>query len=174
MTGPLLRTERLELWVPRKEDLPGLQALTASPEMRRFLVPAPPSAMDSAHRLLRGAGSWLLYGYGPFSVRLPGEERIIGTCGVFHSWRGFGKGLDDTPEAGWSVHTDFWGQGLAREAMETVLPWFDATHGHQRVAAMIQRGHVASEHVAAALGFVAYDSHRASDEDAELVLYQRV
>ena len=174
MTGPLLRTERLELWLPRKEDLAGLHALTAEPEMRRFLGPDPPSEMDSAHRLLRGAGSWLLHGYGPFQMRLPGDDRIVGCCGVFHSWRGFGKGMDDVPEAGWSVHHEFWKQGLAREAMEAVLPWFDAAHGLRRLACMIERGHASSERLAAALGFTAYGSHRSDEEDAELVLYERL
>lgn len=174
MSGPLLRTERFELWVPRKEDLADLHALTLEPEMRRFLGTFEPSEMDTAHRLLRGAGSWLLYGYGIFAVRLPGEERIIGTCGIFRSWRGFGKGMDDTPEAGWIVHNDFWGLGFAREAMDTVLAWFDATHGPCRIACMIERGHVASERTAAALGFVAYDTHCPPDDEAELVLYERL
>lgn len=174
MSGPLLRTERLELWVPRKGDHVGLYALTEDPQMRRFFGPAPPSEMDTGHRLLRGAGSWLLHGYGPFNVRLPGEDRIIGTCGVFHSWRGFGKGLDNAAEAGWSVHHEFWGRRFASEAMETVLPWFDATHGRQRLACMIGRGNTASEKLAAALGFVAYDTHQPEDEANELVLYERL
>lgn len=174
MTGPLLTTERLDLWQPRKEDLPDLFALTAPPEMRRFFGPEPPNEMDSAHRLLRGAGSWLLHGYGPFQLRRPGEDRIIGSCGVFHSWRGFGKGMDDVAEAGWSVSHEFWGQGLAGEAMTAVLAWFDATHGPRRLACMISRGNTASERLAAALGFVTYDSHRPDGEDDELVLYERL
>jgi hypothetical protein len=35
--GPILHTERLELRVPRRGDLPGLVDLIAADEMRRFL-----------------------------------------------------------------------------------------------------------------------------------------
>jgi RimJ/RimL family protein N-acetyltransferase len=173
VSAPLLRSERFELWVPRKEDLAGLYALTEDPEVRRFLGTMTPSEMDSAHRLLRGAGSWLLYGYGPFYVRVPGDDRIVANCGLFHSWRGFGKGMDDVAEAGWIVHRDYWGQRIAGEVMDTVMRWFDATHGPRRTTCMIDKDHAASQKVAAALGFVAYDTHEAEDDGAEVILYER-
>jgi RimJ/RimL family protein N-acetyltransferase len=106
---------------------------------------------------MRNIGGWTVYGYGNFSVRLHGEEPLIGSCGVFHSWRGFGKGMDDVPEAGWIIRHDHWGQGIAREAMQAILTWFDATHGPHRVAAMIEEGNAASQKLAHALGFLAYD-----------------
>jgi len=173
VTGPLLRTRRLELWQPVAGDLPGLHALTSDAETRRFLGSQAPSAMGSGHRLLRAAGSWALYGYGSFLVRLAGDERIVGHCGVFHSWRGFGQGLDDMPEAGWIIHRDHWRQGLAREAMEAALGWFDATHGQQRVACMIEEGHVASDHLARSLGFTLYGRHQ-PEQGAALLLYERI
>jgi RimJ/RimL family protein N-acetyltransferase len=92
---------------------------------------------------------------------------------VFRSYRGFAHGLDDVPEAGWIVHPDHWGQGIASEAMEAVMPWFDEVHGKQRVACMIEAGHVASKRVAAQLGFVEYARHQ-QDGERPLVLYERV
>ena len=99
--------------------------------------------------------------------------QIIGTCGVFRSYRGFAHGLDDVPEAGWIVHPDHWRQGYAGEAMRAVLPWFDETHGRQRIACMIETGNTASERLAAQLGFVEYARHEEA-EDKELVLYERI
>ncbi|MGH6787240.1 MAG: GNAT family N-acetyltransferase, partial [Novosphingobium sp.] len=108
-------------------------------------------------------------------VRRKGEPRIVATCGVFRSHRGFGwsQGLDNVPEAGWIVHRDAWGQGVAYEAMEAALAWFDAEHGKQRVACMIEEGHAASDKLAAQLGFVRYGQHQ-PEEGQALVLYERV
>lgn len=175
MTGPVLTTARLELWQPQAGDADDLYQLTLSEETRRFLGGFVPSEMDTFNRLLRNAGSWALYGYGVFMVRLKGEAQIIATCGLFRSHRGFGadKGLDDVAEAGWIVHQDHWGQGIAREAMEAALAWFDAAHGPQRVACMIEEGHAASDKLARKLGFQPYGRHAVDDGEA-LVLYERV
>jgi len=169
---PVLTTGRLELWRPRADDLSGLMALIESEETRRYLGRRPVEAMSEGHRLLRNAGSWALYGYGGFIVRLPGRAEVIGSCGVFHNWRGFGQGMDDTPEAGWIVHADHWGQGVAGEAMGAALAWFDAAHGQRRIACMIEEGNAASDRLARKLGFRPYGRHEAEGE-APLILYER-
>lgn len=173
--APLITTAQLELWQPQARDLADLLELTRDEETRRFLGGFEPSEMDSFNRLLRNAGGWALYGYGIFMVRLRGKGRIIASCGVFRSYRGFGpdKGLDDVVEAGWIVHRDHWGQGIAGEAMEAALAWFDQTHGRQRVACMIDEGHAASDKLARKLGFQPYGRHAVDDGEA-LVLYERV
>lgn len=173
--GPLLTTARLELWQPQAGDLADLFDLTFAEETRRFLGSFVPSEMDAFARLARNAGSWALWGYGTFMVRRKGEGTIIANCGVFRSHRGFGaaQGLDNVPEAGWIVHKEAWGQGVAREAMEAALAWFDQTHGRQRVACMIEEGHAASEKLARELGFAAY-GRQEGEGAAPLVLYERL
>ena len=170
--GLVLRTARFELWQPRVGDVPGLVELIAAEETRRFLGPADPSARAQFEKLLKNAGCWALYGYGTFHVRRPGDDAIVASCGVFHSLRGFGQGMDDVAEAGWIVHRDHWGQGVAGEVMRAALAWFDAVHGPRRIAAMIEDGHAASLRVAASLGFVPYG--RQDDEDATLILLERL
>ena len=171
---PLLITPRLELWQPQVGDLADLYQLTLAEETRRFLGSFVPSQMDAFNRLHRNAGSWALHGYGTFMVRLKGQDRIVANCGVFRSYRGFGvdQGLDDVAEAGWIVDRDYWGQGIAREAMEAALEWFDRVHGRQRIACMIDDGHAASDALAAKLGFARYGRHQVED-GAALVLYER-
>jgi RimJ/RimL family protein N-acetyltransferase len=174
VSGPVLITERLELWQPEASDLADLFELTRDDETRKFLGSFVPSEADSFARLYRNAGSWALHGYGVFMVRLKGELRIVASCGIFRSHRGFGAqaGLDNVAEAGWIVHNDHWGQGVAREAMEAALAWFDATHGAQRVACMIEEGHAVSDKLARQLGFEPYGRHEAED-GAVMVLYER-
>lgn len=175
MSALVLTTERFELWRPQVVDLSDLFELTRDDETRRFLGSFVPTETDSFARLTRNAGSWALWGYGTFMVRRKGEGRILANCGVFRSHRGFGaeQGLDNVPEAGWIVHRDAWGQGLASEVMSAAMAWFDQTHGRQRVACMIEEGHGASEAIALKLGFVRYGRQQ-PEEGAALGLWARV
>ena len=173
MSELVLTTERLELWRPQASDFDGLNAINTDPRTLTHLGNWSPDRADTFARLARNAGSWALWGYGTFMVRRRGLQQIVANIGVFRSYRGFAHGLDDVPEAGWIVHPDHWGQGIASEAMNAVLPWFDEVHGKQRVACMIEAGHAASEKVAAQLGFVEYAQHQ-QENDRPLVLYERV
>lgn len=173
-TAPLIVTDRLELWRPRAEDREGVFRVVEPEAVRRFLGGRPATEMDEAARMLRNAGSWALYGYGTFVLRPRGQRKIAGVAGVFHSWRGFGKGLDDVPEAGWILGEDQWGKGLAGEAMRAALGWFDAEHGKRRVGCMIESGHAASLRLAEKLGFVRYGTHMPESAERELVLLERV
>jgi RimJ/RimL family protein N-acetyltransferase len=152
----ILTTERLELHQPQAADLAGVAAIMVPPAVRRFLGNREVSMADEFARFMRNAGSWALYGYGNFIVRERGTPAVIGICGVFHSWRGFGQGLDDTPEVGWILAEPVWGRGYAGEAATAALAWFDRTHGPRRIACMIEPDNHASLALAARLGFVAY------------------
>ncbi|WP_156839692.1 GNAT family N-acetyltransferase [Novosphingobium aquimarinum] len=176
--APLLKTERFDLWKPRVSDLGGLCRLVADAETRRYLGHTGRDEKSQWERLMRNAGSWALHGYGTFMVRPRGSEDLIATCGVFHSWRGFGSeiGMDDVPEAGWIVRRDHWGQGVAGEVMATVIAWFDTEIGPRRIGCMIEEGNEASHRVAARLGFRPYCDYEATDTDEKVMLklYERV
>ena len=168
----MLVTKRLELWKPVATDRKGLRALIEPREVRRFLGGMEPDDHDVFMRLLRNAGSWTLYGYGTFMVRERGRPEIVGNCGVFHSWRGFGRGLDDVAEAGWIVGKGAWGKGYALEAMTATLAWFEREHGGKPTLCMIEEGHSASAAVAAKLGYVVCDRYEEADE-RPLIVYRR-
>ncbi|MFM5885242.1 MAG: GNAT family N-acetyltransferase [Novosphingobium sp.] len=176
MTGvPLLSTARFDLWQPRAGDHRGLFALLQNDETARYLGGMAQTESDAFARTLRNAGSWALYGYGSFVVRQTGQDRIVGSCGVFRSFRGFGAevGFDDAAEAGWIVHRELWGQGAATEIMRAVLAWFDAAHAPQRLVCMIEEGNEASVRVAERLGFVTLASHRPEGQTEVLKLFER-
>ena len=170
---PALLTERLALWHPHPRDHAGLVDLLAPEAVRRYLGNRPSNAVEEFQRLLRNAGSWALYGYGIFTCRRRDDDVVIGIAGVFHSWRGFGQGLDDVPEAGWIFAQSCWGQGLAHEAMAAALAWFDATHGPRRVACMIEADHGASLALATRLGFAEYARQGDPARETQLVLLER-
>jgi RimJ/RimL family protein N-acetyltransferase len=171
MNAPLIQARRLDLFQPQAEDLPGVAAILVPDAVRRHLGNRPVSMADEFSRFLRNAGSWALYGYGNFIVRERAEPAVIGICGVFRSWRGFGQGLDDVPEAGWIFAEPVWGRGYAGEAAGAALDWFDRTHGPCRIACMIEPDNHASLALAARLGFVAYGEQEF--DGSTVILLQR-
>jgi RimJ/RimL family protein N-acetyltransferase len=171
---PRLESDRLILSAPRRDDYIRLRDLVADPQVQRFLgPPAENPTADMFSRTLRGAGSWQLYGYGMFHLWEKASGAFVGQAGVFHTLRGFGKGLDDVAEAGWMLAHEHWGKGYAFEAMSAALSWFDKTHEQDRVACMIEPANTASIRLADRLGFAQYDVHTFPDK-AVINLYERM
>ena len=169
---PAIVTERLELWLPAKEDIAQMAAIVAHPETGRFLGRGSTFA-DHFTRFQRNCGSWFLHGYGSFMVRLRGREEVIGNAGVFHSYRGLGEDFDDSPEAGWILAHDQVGKGIGREAMSAALAWFEREHGPQRIVCMTAPENAASIGLAQKLGFT--PMREATLPDGETVsLFERL
>lgn len=170
---PRIETDRLLLRLPGPADYLLLRDLVADPLVHRFLGPRPNDpTTDMFSRSLRAAGSWQLYGYGLFLAFEREGGGFVGQLGVFHSMRGFGKGMDDVVEAGWIVAREHWGKGYAQEGMRAALDWFGRTHDARRIACMIERGNTASVALAEKLGFVRYDEHPL-DDGAVVDLFER-
>ena len=164
MTPPILVTARLELRPPLASDILHSLAIATDAATGRFLGPHI-SPAEHFLRFSRSAGSWFLYGYGVFVIRPIGADEVIGTCGIFHSWRDLGPDFDDQPEAGWMLCRDQHGRGLAHEAMSAVLDWFDRTHGLRRIGCMIDPGNAPSIRLAEKLGFEAMRQASMPDGD---------
>ena len=167
--GPAIVTERLELWPPAKEDMAELFAINSHPETRRYFGPPEPLA-GQFQRFARNAGSWFLYGYGAFMVRLKDGTEVIGNCGVFHSFRGLGEDFDDKPEMGWVVSHDYTGRGIATEAARAALAWFEREHGPREIVCMIAPANAASLRLSVRLGFMPMRDTVLPDGDAVRLL----
>ena len=170
--APHLTTERLELRLPAAADFPAILEIVSHAETGRYLG-LRSGTPDHFMRFCRNAGSWLLYGYGIFIIRLRDSEDLIGNCGVFHSWRGLGEDFDDMPEAGWILRHDQVGLGLGEEAMTAALAWFDRAHGPRRAVCMTSVGNEPSIRLAAKLGFTPMRAAVLPDGDA-VRLFERL
>ena len=166
---PVLVTERVELWQPTKEDRAAIHAIVSDPESGRFLGRGT-ALHEHFQRYARNAGSWWLYGYGGFILRLRASGAVIGNGGVFHSWRGLGEGFDDRPEAGWTLRHDLVGQGLAHEAVAAAIGWFERERGAQDIFCMISEGNDRSFALAERLGFARVREAQLPGGDAVIVL----
>ncbi|WP_277423604.1 GNAT family N-acetyltransferase [Tsuneonella troitsensis] len=159
------------MWQPTMADEPQMFAIVSNPDTHRYLGGMANRA-DHFTRFQRGGGSWFLHGYGSFMVRLKGSQDLVANCGVFHSYRGLGEDFDDKPEAGWIVAADHVGKGIAREAMEAALTWFDRMHGPREVVCMIEPGNAPSFALAGRLGFAPTRLAKLPD-GAEVELFSR-
>lgn len=169
---PLIVTERLELWLPRFDDMQAMHDIVTEPQTARFIGNNPDFA-DHFMRFFRNAGSWRLCGFGGLMVRQRGEPEVLGNCGIFYSWRGIGPDFDGNPEAGWILGTKAIGKGIAGEAMSAIFEWFDREHGPRRVVAMIEPGNSPSIALAGKLGFTAMREAFAPD-GATVFLFERL
>ncbi len=168
-----LKVDEFLLRPPVLADLDALHALTQPEPMHRFLGGKPPTMADSFARLQRTVGGWALHGYGAFMVIDTTTNTLIGNAAIFQSYRGLGEDFDNQPEAGWILAESHWGRGLAVRLMTAVIRWFEDTHGLQRIVAMIEQGHDASDRVADRLGFVRFRMG-SIDEKGVMQLYQRL
>lgn len=168
-----LETGRMILSRPTQADIAPVFAITSDPVTARYLGGVP-QMHEHFMRFSRGAGSWLLYGYGNFVVRLRDDPAPIGICGIFHSWRGLGDDFDDMPEAGWIFDRAHVGMGLGREAMDAVMAWYAAKFGPRRIVAMIDPDNQPSLRLAAALGFSVFRHGCLPGSDEQMTLLEKL
>lgn len=146
---PVLRTARLTLRGMQPADFAAYAALWSDPRITAQILPEPRDQTESWRSFLMNAGSWAMSGIGQWAVERDG--RFIGQVGFFVARRGLGDDFDLAPECGWVIDPAFQGQGLATEAVMAAHDWFDARHLESRT--LIAVGHVASERLAARLGY---------------------
>jgi RimJ/RimL family protein N-acetyltransferase len=141
----ILETDRLILRPPLEADLDGFAALMADEESARFIGGV--QARSTAWRGMASlAGSWVLKGFGMFSVIERGSGQWIGRIGPWspEGWPG--------TEVGWGLLRAHWGKGYAAEAAVASIDWaFDAL-GWTEVIHTIAADNAPSKALAARLG----------------------
>jgi RimJ/RimL family protein N-acetyltransferase len=148
MTSPTasLETTRLRLDPLQTGDAVEMVGVLGSPELYRYTGGSPPTLADLEHRYaIQIAGS------------PAGDE-------VWHNWivrRRTGGAIgfvqatvcDDGSDVAWLIAVEAQGAGCAGEAAAAMIAWLVAS-GVRQLRAHIHGEHVASQRVAAGLGFV--------------------
>ncbi len=147
MEIPVLTTKRLLLRAFVDDDLDAFAAITADPEVNRYLGDGKPLDRASAWRSMATIlGHWQLRGYGTWALVERAGGQLVGRAGL-HNPEGW-PGL----EVGWLVARDRWGQGLATEAGRAALDYAFDVVGADHVLSVIDPGNAASIRVAERLG----------------------
>lgn len=143
--GPTLVTSRLIMRPPDAEDFERWADFAADPVSAKFLGGVQPRA-TAWRGFATMAGSWVVRGYGMFSLLERSTGRWVGRIGPWQpeGWPG--------TEVGWGLHRDATGRGYAVEAATAAIDWaFDAL-GWTEVVHCIDPANLPSAKVAERLG----------------------
>jgi RimJ/RimL family protein N-acetyltransferase len=134
-------TPRLKLRRARPEDLAAMHAILGDPRAMRYWSSLPHTDLAETQRFLDATINAPPDESDDYFIELRGQ--VIGKAGC---WR--------LPEIGYILHPDHWGQGLAREAVEALIPCMFARHPIPAITADVDPRNAASLALLARLGFV--------------------
>lgn len=144
---PVVDTERLRLRAFREDDLDAFAAMSADPEVMRFLGAGDTIDRNASWRTMAGFnGHWSLRGLGMWAVERRDDGAFLGRVGLYHPphWPSL--------ECGWVLARDAWGRGYAREAARAALGFARHARPGERLVSYIRPGNERSVRVALALG----------------------
>jgi RimJ/RimL family protein N-acetyltransferase len=154
-----LETERLLLRLPQAADLDGYHAVFSDPNVVAFLGMSPQTRDQNATGIERMRRHWERHGVGLFSVVRKEDGHLLGRVG-FLAWdpvrwvSAMREDLDGEVEneIGWTLGSDYWGQGYATEAAIVCRDWALEELGLTRLVSVIAPENVASIRVAKKIG----------------------
>lgn len=114
----MIETERLILRRWRADDRPAFHAICADPQVMAWLGGVLTPAEADA-RLAKVQATFDQLGYGRFCIERRSDARVLGWCGVMPAHES--QPIAGTPEIGWRLIPETWGQGYATEAASAVL-----------------------------------------------------
>ncbi|HEY5664423.1 MAG TPA: GNAT family N-acetyltransferase [Ilumatobacter sp.] len=137
-----IETGRLRLRSFRSSDQPTILRLLADPEVRRYLGgPVDDDHLEAARTATVGER------WGVFCVAESVSDVAIGGCS-FDRWRG-------VLELTYEMLPEYWGRGLAAEAVAAALGWMWTNTDDDVVVAVTQTANLASRRLLERLGFEA-------------------
>jgi RimJ/RimL family protein N-acetyltransferase len=150
MEVPTFTTERLTLRGWCEDDLAAYAAMTADPEVMRFMG-GPVGEADAWRQIALFTGHWELRGHGFWVVEREGA--MIGRVGLWrpHGWPGL--------EVGWLLARAAWGHGYATEAARASVDYAWRELGARELISLIAPENVPSQRVAERLGMRASEPY---------------
>jgi ribosomal-protein-alanine N-acetyltransferase len=140
-------TQRLYLRLFAPTDLDALARINSDPEVIRYIGEGKPvSREQTAARLHAYIEHWRRHGFGLWAVVHKADQALIGFCGL--------QFLENTPEVeiGYRLAKRYWRLGLATEGASVSLRYGFEALNLERIVAIVQAGHVASQRVLEKIG----------------------
>ena len=153
-SAPRLETERLILREFTRDDLDAHAATLGDIEVMRHISSEPLTREDALRRIFMNVGQWAVLGMGTWAVERKSDGRLVGHVGFFDFARDMQPSIEGQPEMGWIFDRCVHGQGIAREACEAALDWFEREYGPTEIPAIISFGNDPSMKLAERLGFI--------------------
>ncbi|KAA9010594.1 GNAT family N-acetyltransferase [Histidinibacterium aquaticum] len=154
---PSLETRRLRLRAPRLDDWPVLEPIWTTEHGRHIGGPmSPEEAWLDFNQIV---ASWLLRGFGAFTIEDLETGRVLGIATLDHEWG------DPEPEIGWLLIPEAEGRGFAVEAGRALISHARELLGGQDFVAYMDASHERSIRVAEALGGKLDEARHPEDKD---------
>lgn len=163
-SAPTLVTERLRLRAWRRDDREPYFAILQEPAVHHHFGPEPMGMEDCWRRIQAAVGGWHLNGFGGWAVERKADGKLVGTIALFNGWRDLVPQFGTEPEMGWIFATEAHGQGLAGEACNAALGWFEANVSPANIWAIIAPANHSSIKLAERLGFERMEDSVYKDE----------
>ena len=139
----ILETPRLSLREFVPEDAVALSLVLSDPETMRF-YPAPFDRAGVEDWIERNRLRYASDGVGLWAMVLKSTGELVGDCGIMK------QEVDGEPwyEIGYHLRREFWGQGLATEAVQACKAWGFAHLTVDRIISLIRPENLPSRRVA--------------------------
>jgi RimJ/RimL family protein N-acetyltransferase len=144
----VIETERLVLRRWTGADRAGFARMCADPEVMQWLGGVL-SPVEAEARMDRVEAAWERVGHGRFAVVSRQDEGFLGWSGIMPASP---APIAGTPEIGWRLVREAWGQGYATEAARAALADGIGRAGLPEIWAYTNPGNVRSEAVMQRLG----------------------
>lgn len=164
--APELRSERLILRGPRREDLAAFtRFVTSAPSM--IAQGEAGTAADAWYAFIAGVGHWHWHGFGFFILEERATGQPLGRVGLlkYESW--------PETELAWHLYEGAEGQGFATEAGRVVRSWAAEHLGLPQLHSFIDVGNTRSQAVARRLGATTDGTRAAHEPEAEVWVHPR-
>lgn len=145
---PELTTPRLLLRKMKKTDYHDMFEYASIPEVTRYLTWEPHPDIHYTLRYLSYISSRYKAGeFYDWAVICKANQKMIGTCGftTFHT-------AHNSAEVGYVLHPDYWGQGIAAEALREVLRFGFLELNLHRIEARFMEPNIRSRRVMEKVG----------------------
>jgi len=170
-TSPVVETRRLVLRAPGAQDVTRIAALANDHDIARMTKRMPhPFGVDDAESFVLAVAAQDPARAATFVI----EHEDLGPVGVI----GLFEGDDRVPEAGYWIGREFWGRGLATEALEGALVWASRKWKRRALVAGHFSDNPASGRVLEKAGFLytgetrkAFSRARAADADTRMMIW---
>jgi len=147
---PVLETDRLRLRQIMNQDAPSLMEYLADEDVMQYYGLEPFQTIQDALDEIRWYQSLVEEKSGiRWGITLKEENRVIGSIG-FHRY----VPRHHRVEIGFEISKAYWGQGIASEALHTVLAYGSDHFPIHRIEALIEPENAASQKLVEKHGFV--------------------
>lgn len=147
---PVLETKRLRLRKIEGSDANSIFNYLSDPEVMKYYGLEPFKSLDDAHAEISWYQDILKEQTGiRWGITLKNDEKVIGSCGFLNTVSNHFR-----TDIGFELSKQYWGQGIASEAMNAIIEYAFQQTDIQRIQALIEPLNKASQKMVERAGFL--------------------